>query len=623
MLYLVLDFETVDPYLSKDINLGPGWVYKLHVESALSRAIGYAFCYVNSESGAFSIPEYRIVDGTALNHLFSLLLKSANKVIMHNAQYDLGYLRTLGIDIKPLEVYDTKIMAQLYNNLLFSYSLDSLSKLYLSSEHHKEKFQLVDIVTKHNLLDMKPSLKTYPAKATQFAYEHMDILQNLEFDKMARYATQDVVATGHLFLKFLKTLGKERSNYWSQFQLICTVIREKGLKVDMDVVRRGIAEMEPRDQELENAVYDICGEKFNINSPAQLSQQLVKAGLVLEKTAGGGDSTNKDWLTEQQHPLCKAILEYRECHVILNNYFKGVLDMQKYTCPEAFCGSRYGMVYPEMNLFGAKTGRFSSSSPNIQQIPKRSAKYGALCRSMFVPHNDTHKWYSLDWSNQEGRLATHYAYKVKAKGAEHIVEEWNKNPLMDAHKRVAALAGITRTAAKTINLGLIYSLGEAKLCKKLGLSTEWKDFEYGRREVAGEEGRILIDKYHKANPWLRELNKAAKESMGKNGFIKTLKGRVSRREHPRFDYKALNKLIQGSAADQCLAVLKAAYETGLDILCLVHDEFNIEGSEQDALIMQTLMEKTLTLSVPMPAAISVGESWGTMIELEEKPDANV
>lgn len=232
---------------------------------------------------------------------------------------------------------------------------------------------------------------------------------------------------------------------------------------------------------------------------------------------------------------------------------------------------------------------------------------------MFVPHNDQHNsWYSLDWSNQEGRLAVHYAALINAPGAGDVARQWKENPALDMHQKVADLASISRTQAKAINLGLIYSKGQASLCRELGLPTKMADWGRGPVEVAGEQGEKLLKRYHETNPWLKELNTRARSEMAAKGYIRTLGGRISRREDPRFDYKALNKLIQGSAADQCLAVLKAAYEADINILCLVHDEFNIEGGPEDAKKMKHLMENSLDLQVPMLAEVKSGTSWGTL-----------
>ncbi len=604
MRFLCIDTETKDPYLSSKIDLGAGWVYKLHVPTALSRAIGFSYCFIDDKTVSES--RYLPITDQNIQRLKDLLRETPN-VVMHNASYDLGYLLTLGIDIKNLKVYDTKIIAQLYDNTLMSYSLEPLAKLYLGSAAQKEKFNLVNIVEKHNLIKMKPTCKTYTQAATKWAYENMDILQGLEFDTMARYANQDTVATANLFIKLLQRISLDDAHYWSHFQLIGVKNRAKGLGVSMDAVNTGIELMTPVEAEAQQRVWSLAGKEFNINSPKQLIEIMqIK-------------STAKEVLAGLDTPLAKAVLEYREVNKILRDFLINIRDMQIYTCPEAASGGAIGRVFPEMNMFGAVTGRFSSSKPNIQQIPKRSKAYGNLCRSMFIPDNPDNKWYSLDWSNQEGRFAVHYASLIGAKGADKLAQEWRKTPSLDLHQKVADMVGCDRNAAKTINLGLIYSLGQANLCKKLGLPTKWIETDYGPREVAGDEGADLMQRYHKANPWLKSLNERAKKAIAEAGGIRTIGGRFVRREESRFDYKALNKLIQGSAADQMLWCLRQADDAGVNVLCLVHDEYNVEG-EESAKIMKEIMESSscygTELQVPMLTEVKCGKSWG---ELEDMP----
>lgn len=612
MRFFCLDFETKDPYLSSAIDLGPGWVYKIHVPTALSFATGYSFCFV--EDGVVRESKYLAITDQNIQLLSDLIRDNPN-VIMHNAQYDLGYLRSLGININNIKIYDTKIIAQLYDNTMDMYSLDYLSKVYLRTESQKEKFVLAGIVERHKLIKMAPTCKTFQQAAVKFAYENMDIMQEKDFEAMARYANQDTQATANLFVLFTKKLTLEVCNYWSNFQLICTKNREKGLAVDMNVVNSSIELLTPIDAEAHQKVFSAFGAEFNLDSPQQLTEQFLKKGYKLPKTASGGYSTAKDWLESQNDPLCKLVLEYREVHKILRDFFINIRDMQIYTCPEAAHGGAIGRVYPQMDVFGAVTGRFSSSKPNIQQIPKRSKAYGNLCRAMFIPDNPDNNWYSLDWSNQEGRLAVHFASLIKAKGAEEVCKMWTENPSLDMHQRVADMAKIERSQAKAINLGLIYSKGQASLCHELGLPTEMADWGHGPREVAGKEGRALLKKYHAANPWLKDLNDRAKRTIADRGGIITLGGRFVRREHPRFDYKALNKLIQGSAADQMLAALKAADEAGIDIKCIVHDEFCVEGKE-NAVKMKEIMENVVKLNVPMVAEVKGGKSWGTLEEVK-------
>lgn len=602
MRYLVLDFETKDPYLSKSIGLGPGWVYKLHVEGALSRAIGFSYLIVDGKT--IGPPTYLACTDQNVALLKDLVRDHPN-IIMHNAQYDLGYLLTLGIPIHNIKVYDTKIIARLYDSTLMSYSLNDLSTKFLHVESRKEKANLVDVVEKHSLISMKPTCKTYYAAAEKWAYENMDIIQEIDFAAMARYANQDVVATAALFLKFMDRISLTTAHYWSHFQLICAKNRAKGLAVSMDAVHKGIEYLTPIEKRLHDEVFILAGKEFNLNSPKQLSEIL------------NVDCTDKEALSLLSNPIAKAILEYREVNKILRDFLINIRDMQIYSCPEAAAGASVGRIFPEMTLFGAKTGRFSSSKPNIQQIPKRSEKYGKLCRSMFIPDDAEKGWYSLDWSNQEGRLAVHYASLANCEGSVKIAKMWNQDPRLDMHQKVADMASITRSQAKTINLGLLYSMGQATLCKKLNLPTKQVNINGRIVEVAGAEGKELLRLYNEANPWLQELNEKAESAMKNRLGVLTLGSRLLRRIDKGCEYRALNKIIQGSAADQMLWALRKADDAGIDIKCIVHDEFNVEGKE-DAAKMKEIMESSecygVELRVPMVAELNTGPSWGELGE---------
>lgn len=625
--FLVFDFETKDPYIS--LGLGAGWVFPLHIQNALSRVIGVSYCLVDLDTKEMTSRIYLDLDiqgnliGTELDEVyqniskFSRLIQKYKKVIAHNAQYDLGYLLTLGIDIKDLEVYDTKIIAQLYDNSLMSYSLDFLSKKYLKQKDQKDKGSLVDIVTAHKLIKMKPTCKSYYKRAMKFVYENMDVLQRLDFNTMAHYANLDTTATAKLFLGFIKKIPLETCHYWSNLQLICVKMRTKGISIDMDVVYKAIEDMTKERSILADKLVTLGLKEVNPDSPSQLAKALSIMKYKLPKTPTGALSVAKEFLDSlPEDELISTIKDYREVNKILNDFFIKIRDMQIYTCPEAAHGGKRGRVFPEMNVFGAITGRFSSKCPNIQQIPSRSPKYADLTRSMFIPDEGT-QWVSLDWSNQEGRIALHYAVLINADGAPAIAHEWTYNPAMDLHQKVADLIGYGRKEAKAINLGLIYSKGEASLAKELKLPTVMEiDFKGRLHETGGPELKKLLAKYHKLNPWLKQLNILAKTTIGKKGGIITLGGRFSRREHPRFDYKALNKLVQGSAADQMYMALTEADRQGIPIICIVHDEFCIQGVE-NAEKMKKIMESVVELKVPMLAEVEVGSSWGTVEKLNQ------
>ena len=604
-----LDFETYDPYIRRE--LGAGWVYKVRVPTSDFKVIGWSSGTLETGSNYYSAtPEM-------VEHLKNI--RTDIPFVMHNATYDLGCLRALDISIKDLIILDTKIIAQLYDNTLYSYSLDPLAVKYLNKK--KDVSILIDTVKKYNLApEVNLKSKVYEKRLIEWSYSHMDKIQDADIKAMGQYCNQDVNLTLELLDLFLKKVPLEQALYYSKVQKIAVKMRERGIKVDLDVVREGITTLGPKMEDYKAQVYSFLGKEINLESPKQLNPLLVEKGYDLALNKMNNPSADKKWLNKnaKDDKLLTALLNYREVHKLYGDFFEKILDIQQYTCPGA---EKYGWVFPEIILFGAhRTGRFSSSAPNIQQIPKRSKEYGALTRRMFVPTDPNNSWISLDWSNQEGRLQVHFASLIGAPGVEILVRKFKENPNLDLHGLVVEMTDISRDQAKTINLGLSYGMGEAKLCDELGLATievkkrdnKGKEYTYFK---AGTEASAILNKYHNAFPYLKVLSKIAQFQIDKNGFILTLNKRKLKLEDSNSGYKAMSKLIQGSAADQMIEALIKADELGADIICIVHDEFNIEGGPISITNMRQIMEDRITpLVIPMIAVGKIGPNWGELHE---------
>lgn len=206
-------------------------------------------------------------------------------------------------------------------------------------------------------------------------------------------------------------ISLEQAEYWSSLQRISVDMRLRGNKIDMAKLDEGIKVLTPEVDKLKEQInisiygiyYSLLGlellQAFDIDSPKQLAKVLLLIGYKLPKTATGLDSSNGKWLKEQKDDkLIALIIEYRSTKKILNDFFLKIKEMQKYTCPDAWCGGKYGRIFPELNILGANaTGRTSSSNPNEQNIPKRHEKYGKLIRSIFVPETEGNKLYVMDY----------------------------------------------------------------------------------------------------------------------------------------------------------------------------------------------------------------------------------
>jgi DNA polymerase I-like protein with 3'-5' exonuclease and polymerase domains len=269
----------------------------------------------------------------------------------------------------------------------------------------------------------------------------------------------------------------------------------------------------------------------------------------------------------------------------------------------------------------------SSSNPNLQQIPARDPYIKKIIRGLFVPE-DGCRWGSFDYSSQEPRLLVHFAAShpdtERDPLVKSIVEEYQRGDA-DLHQMVADMAGISRKAAKTINLGIMYGMGVGKLANQLGLSDV--------------QAKALMAEYQEKVPFVKKLATLASARAEREGRIRTILGRLCRfdlwepatfgynkpmkyddaqreyggmgRLRRAFTYKALNRVIQGSAADQNKLAMAECYEEGLVPLLTVHDElcFNVESDEQATRITK-IMEEGLSLKVPSKVDQELGNNWG-------------
>jgi DNA polymerase I-like protein with 3'-5' exonuclease and polymerase domains len=295
-----------------------------------------------------------------------------------------------------------------------------------------------------------------------------------------------------------------------------------------------------------------------------------------------------------------------------------------------------GRIHADINPIrsdqgGTVTGRFSYANPNLQQIPARNKELGPMIRSLFLPEVD-HKWGCFDYSQQEPRLVVHYAATTEPicfdESVTKIVEEF-KNNSVDFHKTVADMAGISRDQAKTINLGLFYGMGKAKLQAELGLNTK-------------EEAEVLFNQYHNNVPFVKELMNKTSQFAQTSGSIGTLLGRRCRfnkwepatfgmhtamsfeeaertygrgRIRRAMTYKALNKLIQGSAADMTKKAMLDLYKEGIIPHIQIHDELDISVKDDNhAKKIVEIMEGAVTLAIPNKVDYESGETWGDIYD---------
>lgn len=206
-MYFTLDFETQDNYIP--LGLGSGWVYKLNIpETEDFELLGWGYCLIDDNKQIVEGPEYVVYDDNSKQRIEQLLKKCGNKMISHYATYELGCLLVMGIDIKPIQVLDTEIIAKLYNNELGDYSLEHLSEIFLPEDQRKAIDILVKAALKHDLLQIPKrdgyDTERFQKAARKWCYRNMKLLQETDLDAVAKYCEQDIVAEANLFLKLVE-----------------------------------------------------------------------------------------------------------------------------------------------------------------------------------------------------------------------------------------------------------------------------------------------------------------------------------------------------------------------------------------------------------------------------------
>jgi len=593
---IAIDLETCDPNLT---TLGPGWARNDGYIVGIAVAAGDWEGYFPIRHANGHNMDARI----ALKWLKKQMATPHIDKIMHNATYDLGWLRAEGVEVQG-RIIDTMITGAVVDENRFSYSLNNLGRDYLD-ERKDEK--LLRVAAAEWGLDPKAEMYKLPP----------------EF--VGRYAEQDAGMTLRLWERLKIEL--EKQDLWSIWNLETSLIpmmcdmRQLGVRVDLDKAEQTKKYLRSKVQELHLEIHRQTGVKVEPWAAASVATVFEELGLNYPKTDAGAPSFTKQYLSAHEHPVAQMIVKLREFDKADSTFIDTILKHE-----------HKGRIHCEFHQLrsddgGTVTGRFSSSNPNLQQIPARDPEIKKLIRGLFIPEEGT-KWGSFDYSSQEPRLLVHFAASLKGEYkhpiVDKIVEEYH-NGDVDLHQMVADIAGIERKQAKVVNLGIMYGMGKGKLGDQLGISAE----------EAGE----LLDTHREKVPFVRDLAEIATKQADKHGQIRTLLGRRCRFHlwEPRsfgykkplpyeeaikeygqplrraFTYKALNKLIQGSAADQTKKAMADCYAEGLLPMLTVHDElcFSVEGDAQ-ARRIKDIMENGLSdvLKVPSKVDDELKDNWG-------------
>ena len=597
---IAVDLETRDPNL---MTLGPGWPRNDGYVVGIAIAAGDLSWYfpIRHERGQNMDPKFTI------KWLKKQMSTPNVTKLFHNATYDVGWLLAEGVEVQG-PIIDTMIAAPLIDENRFSYSLNNLGFDYVGE---------------------RKSERSLRAAAASFGLDPKGEMWRLPAKYVGDYAEQDAALTLRLWER-LRTLINEQDlhhifNLETSLIPLMIKMRANGVRVDLDRTEQVKEKLTERCDELTKQIKHLTGVEVNPWASSSVAKVFDSLGLSYPMTESEKPSPSfkKAYLQSHPHEVAQMIVKLREFDKAGGTFIESILRHE-----------HKGRIHTEFHQLrndggGTVTGRFSSSNPNLQQIPARDPDIRQMIRGLFIPEEGT-QWGSFDYSSQEPRLLVHFAASMpdamRHPVVDTIVDEYNTGDV-DLHQMVADIAGIKRKEAKVVNLGIMYGMGKAKLASQLSISEA--------------EAAQLLDTHKEKVPFVRQLATIASKRAEENGQIRTLLGRVCRfndyepktfgysqalpleeavkkygsvaRLKRAFTYKALNKLIQGSAADQTKKAMADCYEAGLTPLLTVHDElcFSIESDDQ-AKQIKDIMENGLSdiLKVPSKVDFEAADDWG-------------
>ena len=591
---IAIDLETKDTGINE--GLGSGWATNSGEIIGFAVATeGFQAYYPFGHFGGGNLIKEQV-----LQYMSDVCALPCRK-IFHNAQYDVGWLNAYGVEVKG-EIVDTMIAGALIDENRYTYRLNSLAKDYLGEL--KAETDLNEAAKAHGV-DPKMEMWMLPA-------EHVGY-----------YAEQDARLTYLLWQRFKHEIFKQNLNTIWQLEknLLPTLIkmRKKGIRVNVEKAEQLQQQFAVKEKNILQQIKKLVGKDIDIWAARQIAFAFDKLGIDYPKSPKSKEpSFTQNWLVNNDTEISKLIVSAREINKFHNTFLNSIMKYEY-----------KGRIHAEINQLrsdngGTVSGRLSMSSPNLQQLPARNKEFGPLIRGLFLPE-EGYKWGSFDYSQQEPRLVVHYASSIGEgyEGSQELVEAY-ANADADFHQTVADLVGIDRKQAKTIGLGLMYGMGKNKLANMLGLGFD--------------EASALIGKFNRRAPFVKMLSDRCMKKANEEGVIRTKLGRKCRFDmwEPRdfgihtpetfenasakygannikraFTYKALNRLIQGSAADQTKQAIVACVDLGYLPLLQIHDELCFNVQEDDVEKIVRAMEDCVKLNVPSVVDVAIGDDFGS------------
>lgn len=640
---------------------------------------GVSFCCGDEHGPAFYLPMRHDGGGNygepdrVMEYLRHQARHFRGEIVGANLQYDLDFLEEEGVLFKPAFHRDIQVSGPLLDEPTLARMKDKdTGEWYWGEEFHrmsldaqavrlgisgKDETGLNAWAAEHKLHPKKDMWKAPASIVVPYAIQDVRLPLQIIQAHDVEIRRQDLGQVYDLESRLLPVLLK---------------MRRRGVEVDLDRLEYIDAKALQIEHNACREVTRISGREMSIDDiskSAALAKILEATGVkvplteakISQKTGkptGGNPSVKAEWLRSLDTPLADAILVAKKWNKVRTTFCASIRAHQ--------INGRVHCTFNQLrqerddgDIKGAAFGRLSSSDPNLQQQPARDPEIGPLWRSIYLPDNGG-QWACLDFSGQEPRMIIHYAEQTGCKGgadaanacrtdpdwdnhsmmAAMMYDEFRQADLLSDDKTVAKAAKQMRGEAKTIFLGLCYSMGEGKLAKSLGLPTEWVVRDPNERqwtvhpvsspeggalrkasarpfEVSGPEGKALMQRFKDKVPYIKHLQDMVKNRARNEGFIRTLLGRRCRFPiHPETgklfgEHKGLNRLIQGSSADQTKMAMILADDAGIRMQLQVHDELDLTiWNMREAEQLNEIMVHAIELSVPTVCDIEIGPNWG-------------
>lgn len=507
-------------------------------------------------------------------------------VVGANLLYDLEVLRAEGVAAPAGELFDVQYAEPLLDEESPSYSLDALAQRHLGRGKETPALYEWCAVSFGGNPDAKQRANIYRSPPTL----------------VGPYAEADALLPLQILARQRPTLSEQ--GLTELFRMECGLIpllldmRFRGVRVDERRANEAQLWLRRKAAEAQRELGDV-----DVWSADSVARAFDRFSLAYPRTEAGNPSFTREFLESLHHPLAEAVLDVRLYEKAANPF------VESYLLGNLHNGRVHCQFNPlRSDAYGTVSGRFSSSNPNLQNIPSRHPVIGPMLRGLFIPEEGC-VWRRQDYSQIEYRALAHYA---TGPGAEEIRERYRTDPDTDFHEMTVQMVQsqtgvqLDRKPAKNLNFGLVYGMSRDKTTRSLAVSEDL--------------GARLYDAYFEAMPSVKHTYRAAERLAKRRGYIRTLLGRRRRFKNGEHAHKALNSLLQGTAADIMKKAMFEIYRSGLTRALgpphlTVHDELDWSDpctaeSAEAFMEVERILVQCVEMRVPLMVDVSTGANWG-------------